>query len=94
MWDYSTVYSKNTLFAIKEYLEKNIYPNEITSLDCQKKHKRNFREIVRKNQRFKLDKSNENKECIVLYKNLNWNQEKKETIKNSHDRRSRSISPK
>ena len=54
----------------------------------------NFREIVRKNQRFKLDKSNENKECIVLYKSWNWNQEKKETIKNSHDRRSRSISPK
>ena len=97
MGDYSTVYSKNTLFTIKEYLEKNIYPNEITSLDCQKtkkNRKRNFREIVRKNQRFKLDKSNENKECIVLYKNWNWNQEKKETIKNSHDRRSRSISPK
>ena len=36
MGDYLTVYSKNTLFAIKEYLEKNIYPNEITSLDCQK----------------------------------------------------------
>ena len=51
MGDYSTVYSKNTLFAIKEYLEKNIYPEEITSLDCQKtkkNRKRNFREIVRK----------------------------------------------
>ena len=84
MGDYSTVYSKNTLFAIKEYLEKNIYPNEITSLDCQKtkkNRKRNFREIVRKNQRFKLDKSNENKECIVLYKNWNWNQDKKKRSK-------------
>ena len=30
---------KNTLFAIKEYLEKNIYPEEITSLDCQKTKK-------------------------------------------------------
>ena len=37
MGDYSTVYSKNSLFAIKEYLAKNIYPEEITLLDCQKK---------------------------------------------------------
>ena len=36
MGDYSTVYSKNNLIAIKEYLEKNTYPEEITSLDCQK----------------------------------------------------------
>ena len=40
MWNYSTVYSKNTLFAIKEYLEKNIYPEEITSINCQKKQKK------------------------------------------------------
>ena len=39
MGDYSTVYSKNTLFAIKEYLEKNIYPEEITSIDSQKTKK-------------------------------------------------------
>ena len=36
IWDYSTVYSKNTSFAIKEYLEKSIYPEKITSLDYQK----------------------------------------------------------
>ena len=47
MGDYSTVYSKNTLFAIKEYLEKNIYSNEITSLDCQKT-KRNRKGILEK----------------------------------------------
>ena len=51
MGDYSIVYSKKTLFVIKEYLEKNIYPEKITSLDCQKTKKNrkwNFREIVRK----------------------------------------------
>ena len=30
--DYSTVYSKNILFAIKKYLDKNIYLEDITSL--------------------------------------------------------------
>ena len=39
MGDYSTVYSKNTLFAIKEYLEKNISLKEITSIDSQKTKK-------------------------------------------------------
>ena len=33
------IYSINTLFAIKEYLERNIYPEEITPLDCQKTKK-------------------------------------------------------
>ena len=51
MWNYSTVYSKNTIFAIKEYLEMNISPEEITSFGCQKTKKnrrKNFREIVKK----------------------------------------------
>ena len=46
MGDYSTVYSKNTLFTIKEYLEKNIYPEEITSIDCQKTKKNCNRKMV------------------------------------------------
>ena len=73
MGNYSTVYSKNTLFSIKEYKEKKIYFEEITSLDCEKT-KRIEKGILeklweRKNQRFRLDKSNENKECIVFIKN-------------------------
>ena len=47
MGDYSTIYSKNTLFAIKKYLLKNIYPEEITSLDCHKT-KKNRKGILEK----------------------------------------------
>ena len=57
MGDYSTVYSKITLFAIKEYLEKSIYPEEITSSDCLKtknNRKMNFREIVKKKPKVKI----------------------------------------
>ena len=39
----------------------------------------------KKNKRFRLDKSNENKECIVLYKNWNWNQEKRKNQKSKID---------
>ena len=49
MGDYSTVYSKNTSFAIKEYLEKNIYPEKITSLDYQKQQKKEFKRNCKKN---------------------------------------------
>ena len=88
--DYSIIYSKNTLFVFKEYLEKkNIYLKEIKSLDCQKRIEKRILEKLWENQKFRLDKSNENKEWIVLYKNWNWN--KKETIKNRQERRSRSL---
>ena len=42
---------KNTIFAIKEYLEMNISFEEITSFGCQKtknNRRKNFREIVKK----------------------------------------------
>ena len=34
MGEFSSVYSQNTLNDIKQYLENNIYPQEITSLTC------------------------------------------------------------
>ena len=34
MGEFSSVYSQNTLNDIKQYLENNIYPQEIDSLSC------------------------------------------------------------
>ena len=65
MGEYSTVYSKNTCSAIKKYLESNTYPEEITSLEWKKtkkyRKKKNFRDIIGKDQRFKLISSDDSK---------------------------------
>ena len=55
MNEFLFLYSQNTINDIKQYLKSNIYPQEITSIAwafIRKNRKRNFRKIVRKNQRF------------------------------------------
>ena len=63
MNEYSKVYSKNTYSTIKKYLESNTYPEEITSLEWKTKkyRKMNFRDIIRRDQRFKLMSSDDSK---------------------------------
>ena len=56
----------------------------------EKNRKHNFREIVRKNQRYKLVSTEKIK---LLYRNWNWHLEKKD-IKKLIKRKSRSQSPK
>ena len=89
---------KKTLKAIEEYLLNGTYPIEITSLESvelRKQRKRGFREIIKKDQRYKLVRSSFKGEKQVLARNWNWNQEKKKQKLDKKNRKklSKSISP-
>ena len=95
MSEISFVYSQNTLNDIKQYLESNIYPQEITSLTCafmKKKLKRNFREIVRKIQHYKLVFTEKLKDKVIVQVSELEPQNKQN--KDIKKRKSRSQSPK
>ena len=80
MGENKTIYSEKTLKAIEEYLLNGTYSIEITSLESvelRKQRKRGFREIIKKDQRYKLVRSSFKREKQVLARNWNWNQEKK-----------------
>ena len=81
MGENKAIYAEKAVKAIEEYLLNGTYPNKITSLETvelRKQRKRGFREIIKKDQKYKLVRSSFKGEKQVLARNWNWNQEKKQ----------------
>ena len=89
MDEFLSVYSQNTPNYIKQYLEGNIYPQEITSLTYafMREKKFNFREIGRKNQRYKLVSTKKWKNIVILQELAHWKNSKIKILKLKKERK-------
>ena len=74
--DYATVYSNQTISGIFDYLLNGKYPKEITDIENVKKRdgrKRNFREMVAKDKKYKTEKKNywwKRSDCFIKKQSL------------------------
>ena len=76
MGENKSIFVLKTLKTIEKYLLNGTYLIEITSRETvklRKQMKRGFREIIKKDQRYRLVRSKFKGEMQVLARNWNWN---------------------